>query len=270
MFSTTPMDTNTIPNLAIIIMAAGKGTRMKDPSRAKVMYEVLGKPMIHYVVDVACMMRPTRILVVVGYERQKVMEYLGHTHPSAICVVQEEQLGTGHAVMQAAGSLSDFVGDVIVLSGDVPLLTVSTLNSLLQHHRNTRADATILTAELGDPTGYGRIIRNVDGEVEKIVEEKDATEEEKKIREINSGIYVFNTQKLFESLGHLSPVNAQNEYYLTDVFEFFWKKKWRVAAVKAADADEIRGVNTVAQLEEVRRLLEQKGTQEHLYHRQLS
>ena len=251
---------------ATVIMAAGKGTRMKDPSKPKVMYEILGKPMIHYVVDVAYELRADRVLVIVGYERQTVIDYLKTSHPQVECIVQAEQLGTGHAIMQVGPPLSDFIGDVVVLSGDVPLLTASTIESLLTHHRETplrRALATILTAELADAMGYGRIVRNSDGSVEKIVEHKDATPEEREIREINSGIYVFDKLKLFDALRHISPHNVQNEYYLTDVFEYFWRNHWRVSALKAADADEIRGINTVEQLEEACHVLEQRAAGSH-------
>lgn len=243
---------------------------MKDPSKAKVMYEILGKPMIHYVVDVAYELRSDRVLVIAGYERQTVIDYLKRSHPQAECVVQAEQLGTGHAVMQVGPALSGFIGDVVVLSGDVPLLTAATIESLLTHHRETRlrlALATILTADLADATGYGRIIRNSDGSVKKIVEHKDATPEEREIREINSGIYVFDKSKLFDSLQHITPHNVQNEYYLTDVFEYFWRNHWRVSALKAVDADEIRGINTVDQLEEARLVLEQREGRKRLTHR---
>lgn len=255
---------------AIVIMAAGKGTRMKDPSKAKVMYEILGKPMVHYVVDVASELETDRMLVIVGYERQTVINYLKRSHPQAECIVQAEQLGTGHAIMQVGPALSDFTGDVVVLSGDVPLLTASTIESLLTYHRETRlrlALATILTAELADATGYGRIVRNSDGSVKKIVEHKDATPEERRIREINSGIYIFDTSKLFDALQHITPHNVQNEYYLTDVFEYFWRNQWSVSALKAADADEIRGINTVEQLEEARLVLEQRAARNRLTQR---
>lgn len=238
--------------LAAIIMAAGKGTRMKDPNKAKVMYEIGGKPMIHFVVDLAYRAGSSRVVVIVGYQREVVTEYVRRSHPDVECVVQAEQLGTGHAVMQAEEVLKDFSGDVLVLSGDVPLLTRGTIGQLLQHHRSTRAVGTILTAELEDPTGYGRIIRNKDHTVKKIVEHKDASPEEHAIREINSGIYVFRKEKLFDGLKHIKAHNVQNEYYLTDVFEYFWRHHWTVSALKAAHPDEIRGINTPDQLAEAR------------------
>ncbi len=232
-------------------MAAGKGTRMKNPEMAKVMYEVDGKPMVHHVVDLALRLHSTRIIVVVGYQREIVVGYLQKTYSGRVeFAEQREQRGTGHAVMQAEPILGNFSGDIIVLSGDVPLLRQSTIERLQECHRREQATATILTADIDNPTGYGRIVRSEKGLVESIVEERDADESTKKIHEINSGIYIFQHAALFEALKHVSPHNAQNEYYLTDVFQYFWNKKLRVAAVKAGDFDEVRGVNTFEQLEE--------------------
>lgn len=240
---------------AAVIMAAGKGTRMKDPNRAKVMYEVLGKPMIHYVLDLAYNLDADRVITIVGYQRELVTAFLRQEHPDVEVCVQAEQLGTGHAVRQAQELLDGFEGDVLVLSGDVPLLTVGSLRELIAHHRATGAVATILTADFADPAGYGRIIRNADGSVKMIVEHRDASEAERTIREINSGIYLFDRARLFDGLVHIRPHNAQNEYYLTDVFEHFWKHHWTVSALKASHPDEIRGVNTVDQLDEAKEVL---------------
>ncbi len=228
---------------------------MKDSSKAKVMYEVLGKPMVHYVVDLAKMLKASHVIVIVGYQRDTVIQYLQNSHPNVEIAVQAEQLGTGHAVMQTEAVLKDFTGDVVVLSGDVPLLTADSMQELIDHHHQTAASATILTADFADPTGYGRIIRNNDGSVKRIVEHKDATEEERQVKEINSGIYVFNGQKLFNGLKHITPQNIQNEYYLTDVFEHFWRRRWKVSALKTMQGEEIMGVNTVDQLEEVKQVL---------------
>lgn len=237
---------------ATIIMAAGKGTRMKDPNTAKVMYEIHGKPMIHYVVDLAYGLGSSQVVVIVGYQRERVESYVKRSHPDLQCAYQEHQLGTGHAVMQAEKALQEFSGDVVVLSGDVPLLSGGTIEGLLRYHRRTDAVGTILTAELEDPTGYGRIIRNADHSVKKIVEHKDATPGELEMREINSGIYVFKKEKLFDGLKHIKAHNVHNEYYLTDVFEYFWRHHWIVSALMAKQPDEIRGVNTPDQLEEAR------------------
>jgi UDP-N-acetylglucosamine pyrophosphorylase len=236
--------------IAVVIMAAGKGTRMKDPSKVKVMYKVLGKPMIHYVVDLAYKLKADRIIVIVGYQRDAVINYICKSHPNVEIAVQAEQLGTGHAIMQTETTLKNYDGDVIVLSGDVPLLTAASMQQLIEHHFETQAAATILTAPIDDPTGYGRIIRNDDNSVKKIVEEKDATKEERTVKEINSGIYIFDKQKLFDGLQHLTPHNVQKEYYLTDVFEYFWKHHWRISALKATSVDEIRGINTIEHLNE--------------------
>ena len=233
---------------------------MNNPEMAKVMYEINGKPMIEYVVELAAKLQVNRILVVVGWQKDSVIEVISKTYPSAEFVEQREQLGTGHAVLQAMGPLKDFDADVLLLSGDVPLLTEKTVKALIGYHRTSEASATILTAELDDPTGYGRIIRGEENSVEKIVEQKDASKKELAIREINSGIYIFDKQKLFECLPQISTDNAQGEYYLTDIFQLFWKNKWQVSAVKAVDSVEIFGINDVQQLEEAKKLLSPKTT----------
>jgi UDP-N-acetylglucosamine diphosphorylase/glucosamine-1-phosphate N-acetyltransferase len=241
--------------LAVVILAAGKGTRMKNPDMAKVMYEINGMPMVQYVVDLAVKLQAQRTLLVVGWQKQSVIDYISKVHPQVECIEQAEQLGTGHAVSQVLPALADFEGDLLVLSGDVPLLLEKTARALIGYHRTSEAVATILTAELGDPAGYGRIVRNEDGSVQKIVEHKDATKAEREIHEINSGIYVFNKQKVSECLPLLSASNAQGEYYLTDVFELFWKNHWRVSAVKAIDSVEVMGINDFTQLESARELM---------------
>ena len=242
-------------DFATVIMAAGKGTRMKNDLKAKVMFEVAGKPMIEHVVMLAEALASSSIIAVVGFQRESVIAHLRRTSPAVECVVQEPQLGTGHAVMQTKTLLAGFSGDVLVLSGDVALLRVSTVEALLKFHRHGDAVATILTADIDDPTGYGRILRDDKKLVAGIVEQKDATEEQRSVREINSGIYVFDSQRLFEALAHITTDNAQKEYYLTDVFRYYWKHGMKVTAMKTKDFNEIRGVNTVGQLEEANALL---------------
>lgn len=237
-------------------MAAGKGTRMKDPSKAKVMYEILGKPLLGYVLDLTQQLKMDRVVVVVGYQKDTVVEYLRGSHPMVGWAVQEPQLGTGHAVMQAKDALADFQGYVVVLSGDVPLLTKESVQALIGYHGTTGAKATILTARMPDPGGYGRIIRGSDGNVSKIVEHRDATVDELKVLEINSGIYVFEKENLFEGLKHIKTENVQHEYYLTDIFHFFTDRQWKVAGLQVGHIDEIRGINTFDQLEEAHKVME--------------
>lgn len=248
-------ETHAPRDLAVVILAAGKGTRMKNPEMTKVMYPIEGRPMVAYVVDLAEKLGAARILLVVGWKKETVIGYFTGAVERISFVSQDNQLGTGHAVRQAAPALADFAGDVLVLSGDVPLLTEKTLRALLGYHRTTGAAATILTAEVGDPTGYGRIVRHKDESVQKIVEERDATAHEKKIGEINSGIYVFEREKLFQALDGITPDNAQGEYYLTDVFEIFAKNSWRISAVKCLDPAEVAGINDIAQLESARQAM---------------
>ena len=248
-------ETHAPKGLAAVIMAAGKGTRMKDPGMAKVMFPIEGRPMVAWVVDLAERLGAARILLVVGWKKETVIEHFAGAAGPITFVSQDKQLGTGHAVQQAAPALADFTGDVLVLSGDVPLLTEKTLRALLGYHRTTGAAATILTAEVDDPTGYGRIVKNKDESVLRIVEERDASSQEKKIVEINSGIYVFDREKLFQALAGVTPDNAQGEYYLTDVFGIFAKNGWRISAVKCLDPAEVSGINDLDQLEDARRVM---------------
>ncbi len=246
--------------LAVTIMAAGKGTRMKNPEKAKVMYEINEKPMIEYIVNLASKLQAKSTLLIIGWQKELVMEHFSKLSYKVEFVEQNEQLGTGHAVLQTIKPLKDFIGDILVLSGDVPLLTEKTVKALIGYHRATEAVATILTADLDDPTGYGRIVHNEDGSVKKIVEHKDASKKELTIKEINSGIYVFSKDKLFECLPKLDPNNVQGEYYLTDVFELFWRNNWRVSAVKAIDSIEVMGINDLKQLEEAQKIMSAKST----------
>ena len=246
-------------NLAVVIMAAGKGTRMRNPDMAKVMYPIEGRPMVTYVTDLAERLGAVRTLLVVGWRKDTVMKYFADAGERITFVAQDQQLGTGHAVQQAGPALADFDGDVLVLSGDVPLLTEKTLRALLGYHRTTAAAATILTADLDDPSGYGRIVRNKDESVRRIVEERDASPAERKITEVNSGIYAFDREKLFEALRGITPDNAQGEYYLTDVFEIFAKNDWRISAVKCLDPVEAAGINDLDQLEAARQVMVARG-----------
>jgi UDP-N-acetylglucosamine pyrophosphorylase len=238
--------------LAVVIMAAGKGTRMNNPNIAKVMYTVAEKPMVEHVVDLALHLESERTVVIVGWKKEAVIHHLEKTGKPVAFVEQSPQLGTGHAVMQSEKALEGFTGDVLVLSGDVPLLSQDTARSLLRLHRDAHATATVLTAILDDPTGYGRVVRDSRGHVVGIVEQKDASDQEREIKEINSGIYLFDKGRLFDGLRHITPHNAQKEYYLTDVFQYFWRNAFPVRAVPANHPLEIRGVNTVQQLDEAR------------------
>ncbi|HEY6193106.1 MAG TPA: sugar phosphate nucleotidyltransferase [Bacteroidota bacterium] len=248
------------PKLAVVILAAGKGTRMNNPDLAKVMYQMHGKPMVEYVVELATKLQADRTLIVVGWQKDSIIGHLSGVNPRVEFVEQREQLGTGHAVLQTESALEKLEGDLLVLSGDVPLLTEKTARALIGYHRTTEAVATILTAELDNPAGYGRIVRNEDGSVKRIVEDKDASKKELAVKEINSGIYVFEREKLFECLRLVKPNNAQGEYYLTDVFEIFWKNQYRVSAVKAIDSIEVIGINDPAQLDAARALMASRTT----------
>ena len=233
--------------LATVIMAAGKGTRMKS-DLPKVLHKVLGETMVSRVVDLSEEIGAAKTVVVIGHKKELVEEELKNR--TVALAVQAEQLGTGHAVMMAEPALKDFKGNVLILSGDVPLLTASTLHKLIATHNEMEADATVLSAIFEDPHGYGRIVRTPEGNYSHSVEEKDADDEIRKIKEINSGIYLFKAELLFHYLRFVGTDNVQGEYYLTDVLPMMRKDDKKVALQVADDPEEIQGVNTVDQLKE--------------------
>ena len=235
------------PVAAVVILAAGEGKRMKS-SRSKLLHEVAGYSMLSYAVTAATAVQPEHVVVVVGHLRDQVEEHLAEIAPHVLIAVQEEQLGTGHAVQVALGQLADLDGDVIVTYGDVPMLTGETLAALLFEHRTRQAMVTVLTAEVADPTGYGRILRDSEGMVRGIVEHRDADEMQRQITEINSGIYVFDAAALKAALTELTPTNDQGELYLTEVPAVVRQAGQPVAALLIEDVWQTEGVNDRIQL----------------------
>ncbi len=209
--------------------------------------------MVEYVVETAKKVGVERIILVIGHQWEKTQKLLKHLPVEF--VIQEEQLGTGHAVVQAKEHLGDFDGDVLILSGDVPLLTSETVKKLLYEHRAKKARATVLTAIIEDPSGYGRIIRNKDGMVGKIVEDKDASADEKKVKEFNTGTFCFDNKSLLSVLDRITADNRQGEYYLTDALELLKEENLPVWAVVAADPQETLGINSQEELEKMERIL---------------
>lgn len=240
--------------LAAVILAAGQGTRMKS-SLPKVLHPVAGRPMLSHVVQTAKGLAATPIVVIVGHGADAVRGVFPGEELSF--ALQAEQLGTGHALQCAEHSLKGFAGDLLLLCGDVPLLRVETLQALLAHHRQSAASVTILTAQMPDPTGYGRIIRGADG-VERIVEEKDASAAERQIKEINTGIYLFRSTRVFAFLRQLDNRNSQGEYYLTDVVSAARQAGERVEALLVEDATDAMGINDRVQLAVAGELMRQR------------
>lgn len=239
--------------LGVAIMAAGKGTRMQRKDVPKVCNVLNGRTLIEYVVDQARQLNPDRIVVIVGHMREQVIRAVAGD--DVRFVVQEPQLGTAHAVEMTRPEFTDFDGDILVLSGDAPLLQKTTLEKLIHTHRSENFSATMLVAEAPDPTGYGRVIRTAEGLFDYVVEDKDATPEQRQIAEINSGIYVFDAVKLFSNLTKVGNDNAQKEYYLPDVLSFLKAQGEHVAVESAETFSEIHGINTVEHLQEAERIL---------------
>ncbi|HVK43949.1 MAG TPA: bifunctional UDP-N-acetylglucosamine diphosphorylase/glucosamine-1-phosphate N-acetyltransferase GlmU [Micropruina sp.] len=231
---------------AVVIMAAGAGTRMKSAT-AKVLHHLGGRSMISYAVDAASALEPEHLVVVVGHQREQVEAHLGEVAPQVVTAVQQQQLGTGDAVRSGLSILAELTGEVVVTSGDVPLLTGDTLRALVQTHRGEGNAVTVLTTIAADPTGYGRIVREAD-ELTRIVEQRDASAAEQGITEINAGIYVFDGEVLRAGLADLGTDNAQGELYLTDVIGFARGLGRRVGASVLADSLQAEGVNDRIQL----------------------
>ncbi|TDX51267.1 bifunctional UDP-N-acetylglucosamine diphosphorylase/glucosamine-1-phosphate N-acetyltransferase GlmU [Orenia marismortui] len=247
-------------NLVTITLAAGKGTRMKS-KLPKVLHKVAGKSMVQHVVDTADKLEPTNNIVIVGYKSELVKK---QTEGKMKFIKQDKQLGTGHAVMQARDELVDFSGTVLVLYGDTPLLTEKTLENLITYHQEEEAAVTILTTKLDDPSGYGRIIRDQEGFVRKIVEDKDTTDIEAKINEINTGICCFDNKLLLDALDKLDTDNSQGEYYLTDVAGILAEEGNSVTALSIDNYQETIGVNTRNHLAQAEKVLRNRICRKHM------
>ncbi|WP_288864539.1 bifunctional UDP-N-acetylglucosamine diphosphorylase/glucosamine-1-phosphate N-acetyltransferase GlmU [uncultured Corynebacterium sp.] len=249
---------------AVVVLAAGAGTRMKS-DRQKTLHEIGGRSLLSHSLHAAAGVHPEHLVAVVGHQRDQVapaVERIAEQMQVEIRqAVQEEQNGTGHAVQVGLSAIPDFAGTVVVTNGDVPLLTPDTLQALVDKHEAERAAVTVLSLEFDNPTGYGRIIRGEAGDVVAIVEEKDATDEQRKVREVNSGVFAFDSAVLRDALERVTPDNAQGEFYITDVLGIARNDGLRVTALTAPDARELAGVNDRVQLAEAgkelnRRLVE--------------
>jgi len=239
------------PEVAALVLAAGQGTRMHS-DLAKVLHPMSGRPLLAWVLGTLRTLSVGRVLVVVGHQKERVMSTFADA--GVEWVVQENPRGTGHAVMTAGPALAGFGGPLLVVCGDTPLLRAATLDALLSTHAASGAAVTVLSMELENPRGYGRVIRDAGGGIAKIVEERDATAAERAVREVNSGIYAFHYPALAAALPLLSAHNAQGEYYLTDTVTLLQGRGLPTAVVCAPDAQELLGVNTVEQLAEVERI----------------
>lgn len=247
-----------------IILAAGKGTRMKS-DMPKVLHTIFEKTLLGYVIDAV---NNTGIadenFVIVGHQAERVEEYINSKYTNAKCVLQSPQLGTGHAVSMAVPYLNDFDGEVVILNGDLPLITSDTIKEFIEYHRSKKSDVTVMSAVFDDPTCYGRIIRNSDGTLNSIVEEKDTNPEQKLVKEINVGCYCLNWSKVKDAFGELKTDNAQGEYYLTDIVKWANNNKLSVNAYIIKDNDETFGINSKANLAEASKMLNNRVINKHL------
>ncbi|MEB3299034.1 MAG: bifunctional UDP-N-acetylglucosamine diphosphorylase/glucosamine-1-phosphate N-acetyltransferase GlmU [Candidatus Sericytochromatia bacterium] len=234
-----------------LVMAAGKGTRMAS-DLPKVLHEIAGEPLLGFVLarlaELGTRGLVDRTFVITGHGAEQVGEYLGRRWPAAGILLQEPQLGTGHAVMQARGALQGHLGSVLILNGDVPLLETETLASMLREHQASGADLTLMTTEMPDPTGFGRIVRKASGEVARIVEHRDASAEERDVREVNVGVYLASWPALSEALDGLGTANDQGEYYLTDAVAALVSDGSKVSAFRLSDWTQTVGINNRAEL----------------------
>ena len=246
------------PPCGIIILAAGLGKRMHS-DKAKVLHEIGGRAMVTYVAATAGSIAGDQVVVVIGHQADAVRRAVVENSPIQVrFALQQRQLGTGHAVSCALPQLDAFVQEVIILYGDVPLLRRRTVLALIDEHRTGNSDLTVLAAEVTDPTGYGRILTGDNGELAGIVEEADASAAQKRIQLVNTGIYCVKRDFLTEALPLLSAENAQGEYYLTDIVKIGHRQGRPMGMLTAADADETAGVNSVDDLNKVRKILQQR------------
>ena len=237
-----------------VVLAAGKGTRMKS-EKPKVLHEIFNKPLVSWVLSACENAGSIENIVVVGHKGEEVSGFVSKNHPKSICVEQKEQLGTGHAVSMAKEALKGFEGCVLILCGDTPLITKESLEKFIDFHNENKSDITVMSAILDNSFGYGRIVRNSAGDVSEIVEQKDCTEAQKEINEINAGMYCINWQKAEGFFNNLKNDNAQNEYYLTDIIKWGNTEGLKVSGYVLENADETLGINSRAQLADAFRIM---------------
>jgi len=241
-------------NVKAVILAAGKGTRMKS-EKPKVLHEIFNKPLVGWVLSACENAGSLENIVVVGHKGELVFDFVSKNHPKSICVEQKEQLGTGHAVSMAKEALKDFEGCVLILCGDTPLITTESLKKFIGFHNENKSDITVMTAILDNPFGYGRIVRSSKGDVAEIVEQKDCNEAQKAIKEINTGLYCLNWQKIKGFFDSLKSNNAQHEYYITDIVKWGVENSFKTTAYVLENADESLGINSRAQLADAFRIM---------------
>lgn len=243
-----------------VIMAAGKGTRMKSET-PKVLHKIFEKPLLGYILDNVKNLTDENF-VIVGHHADEVKAFVDKNYKNSKCVLQSPQLGTGHAVSMVCPYLETFEGQVFILNGDIPLITERTLKKFIEFHNANNSDLTVMSTIFENPTNYGRIIRDENGNFKAIVEEKDTTDDEKKVKEVNAGIYLVNWAKIKSAFSHLKSNNAQGEYYLTDIVEWGKKQNLNVFAYILENSDEIFGINSRKHLAEAARIMNERKLEE--------
>lgn len=250
-------------DIKAVILAAGKGTRMKSETTPKVLHEIMGKTLLGYVLDNVKNF-VSEEFVIVGHHAQEVEDFVKNNYDNAKTVLQSPQLGTGHAVSMVCPSLENYDGLVLILCGDTPLVREETLKKFVEFHKSNNSDLTVMSTIFDNPTNYGRIIREADNSLKCIVEEKDATPEQKAVKEVNAGIYCLNWAKIKSAFGQLKSNNAQGEYYLTDIISWGKEQKLNVNAYILEDSDEIYGINSRLNLAEATKMMNKRNLEKYM------